>query len=121
MRSFLKTTAWPAAAQGAWSDRDCAAELKRVALGPQTVDVWKDARMLGKTAGESALQLCSGTTIDKISGAKPFTSPGNNTLSSILLTQIPITKDNLGVVLDAGWITKANLCQGVTAGKVTGC
>jgi len=98
-----------------------AAALNRVALGTQTVDVWKDARQLGKSAGESALQLCNGTTIDKIAGAKPFTSPGNNTLSSILLTPIPITKDNLGVVLDAGWITKANLCQGVPASKVPGC
>jgi D-xylose transport system substrate-binding protein len=98
-----------------------AAALNRVALGSQTVDVWKDARQLGKSAGESALQLCTGTTIDKIAGAKPFTSPGNNSLSSILLTPIPITKDNLGVVLDAGWITKANLCQGVPAGKVSNC
>ena len=98
-----------------------AAALNRIALGTQTVDVWKDARQLGKTAGESALQLCNGTTVDKIAGAKPFTSPGNNSLSSILLTPIPITKDNLGVVLDAGWITKANLCQGVPASKVSGC
>src|SRR5207249_8654739 len=35
--------------------------LNRVALGLQTVDVWKDARMLGKAAGESAVQLCGGT------------------------------------------------------------
>jgi D-xylose transport system substrate-binding protein len=101
-------------------DGDVAA-LNRIAQGTQTVDVWKDARQLGKSAGESAAQLCGGTTIDKIAGAKPFTSPGNNTLSSILLTPIPITKDNLGVVLDAGWITKANLCQGVPAGKVSVC
>src|SRR6059036_331446 len=97
------------------------AALNRVALGTQTVDVWKDARQLGKSAGDSAMQLCTGTTIDKIAGAKPFTSPGNNTLSSILLTPIPITQDNLGVVLDAAWITKAALCQGVTAGKVSVC
>jgi D-xylose transport system substrate-binding protein len=98
-----------------------AAALNRVALGSQTVDVWKDARQLGKSAGESALQLCTGTTTDKIAGAKPFTTPGNNSINSILLTPIPITKDNLGVVLDAGWITKAALCQGVAASKVSGC
>src|SRR6202165_4437012 len=98
-----------------------AAALNRIAAGTQTVDVWKDARMLGKTAGESALQLCAGTTIDKITNAKPFSSPGKNTLSSILLTPIPITKDNLNVVLDATWITKAALCQGVPAGKVSVC
>ena len=31
-----------------------AAALNRIALGTQTVDVWKDARLLGKTAGEVA-------------------------------------------------------------------
>ena len=34
------------------------AALNRVALGTQTVDVWKDARELGKTAGEAAIALC---------------------------------------------------------------
>jgi len=101
-------------------DGDTAA-LNRIAAGSQTVDVWKDARQLGKSAGESAVQLCNGTTVDKISAAKPFTTPGNNSLSSILLTPIPITKDNLNVVLDAGWITKAALCQGVPAGKTSSC
>ena len=95
-------------------DGDTAA-LNRVAAGTQTVDVWKDARQLGKAAGEAAVQLCNGTTIDKVPGAKPFTTPGNNNLSSVLLTPIPITKDNLNIVLDAGWITKAALCQGVPA------
>ena len=31
------------------------AALNRVALGTQTVDVWKDARELGKAAGEAAV------------------------------------------------------------------
>jgi D-xylose transport system substrate-binding protein len=95
--------------------------LNRIALGTQTVDVWKDARMLGKAAGDSAVQLCQGTTIDKVANVKPFTTPGNNTLNSILLTPQPITKDNLNVVLDAGWITKDTLCQGVPAGSVAVC
>ncbi|HEY7042450.1 MAG TPA: ROK family protein, partial [Nocardioidaceae bacterium] len=30
--------------------------LNRIALGTQTVDVWKDARMLGKAAGDAAIQ-----------------------------------------------------------------
>jgi D-xylose transport system substrate-binding protein len=101
-------------------DGDLAA-LNRVALGTQTVDVWKDARMLGKSAGESAVALCGGATVDKVTGAAPFDSPGGNKLSSILLQPNPITKDNLNVVLDAGWITKDDLCKGVTAGSVTGC
>jgi len=97
------------------------AALNRVALGTQTVDVWKDARMLGKSAGEAAMQLCKNPDVSKVSGTAAFKTPGGNTLSSILLTPDPITKDNLNKVLDAGWITKADLCQGVGAGKVSAC
>ena len=50
-----------------------------------------------------------------------FTSPGGNTLSTILLKPQPITKDNLNVVIDAGWTTKDNVCKGVTAGSVPAC
>jgi D-xylose transport system substrate-binding protein len=95
--------------------------LNRVAKGLQTVDVWKDARMLGKTAGDSAVQLCAGTSLDQVTSAKPFRTPGNNTLNSILLTPLPINVSNLNVVLDAGWISKATLCQGVPGGSVAVC
>src|SRR5438128_8064488 len=81
--------------------------LNRLALGLQTVDVWKDARMLGKTAGDSAVQLCGGSTIDQVTGVNPFITPGNNTVNSILLTPQPINVSDLNIVLDAGWITKA--------------
>jgi D-xylose transport system substrate-binding protein len=95
--------------------------LNRIAKGLQTVDVWKDSRMLGKTAGDSAVQMCAGTTRDQVMGVKPFTTPGNNTLSTILLTPQPINVSNLNIVLDAGWITPAVLCQGVPAGSVQVC
>ena len=101
-------------------DGDSAA-LNRVALGTQTVDVWKDARELGKTAGESAIALCGGGKPDSVAGTAPFKTPGGNTVSAILLKPIPITKDNLQVVLDAKWIDQPTLCQGVTAGSVGGC
>ena len=97
------------------------AALNRIALGTQTVSVWKDSRLLGAAAGAAAISLCGGTAVDKIAGASPFTTPGGNTVSGIQLQPNPITKDNLNVVLDAGWITKADLCKGVTAGAVGGC
>jgi D-xylose transport system substrate-binding protein len=95
--------------------------LNRIALGLQTVDVWKDSRMLGKTAGDSAVALCAGTAMSQLTGVKPFTTPGNNTLNTILLTPQPINVSDLNVVLDAGWITKDVLCQGVPAGSVGVC
>ncbi|MES2210238.1 MAG: substrate-binding domain-containing protein [Chloroflexota bacterium] len=98
-----------------------AAALNRVALGTQTVDVWKDARELGKAAGEAAAALCADKDVSKVSGTVKFTTPGKNEMNSIFIQPIPITKDNLSVVLDAGWITKDVLCKDVTAGSVAGC
>ena len=95
--------------------------LNRIALGTQTIDVWKDARLLGKTAGESAIALCADPDITKVSDTAPFQSPEGNELTTIQLTPQPITKDNLDVVIDAGWTTKENVCKGVEAGSVAVC
>jgi D-xylose transport system substrate-binding protein len=101
-------------------DGDLAA-LNRVALGTQTVDVWKDARALGTAAGEAAIALCGNADPSAVSGASSFTTPGGNDLSSIFLEPIPITQDNLDVVVDAGWISTDELCDGVEAGSVAAC
>ncbi|HEY3483891.1 MAG TPA: substrate-binding domain-containing protein [Ilumatobacteraceae bacterium] len=97
------------------------AALNRVALGTQTVDVWKDARALGTAAGEAAVQLCANGDVTAVSGTAPFTTPGGIDVTSILLTPIAITQDNLDVVLDAGWISQEDLCAGVEAGSVAVC
>ncbi|MGI8929427.1 MAG: substrate-binding domain-containing protein, partial [Candidatus Limnocylindrales bacterium] len=96
-------------------DGDLAA-LNRVALGTQTVSVWKDSRELGTATGEAAIQLCADPDPAAVDGTEAFTTPGDNEVSSILLDPIPVTADNLDVVLDAGWIDEATLCQGVPAG-----
>ncbi len=92
------------------------AALNRVAKGTQTVSVWKDARDLGKAAGEIAVALASGTPMSEIPGAVKWTSPSGKELWAKFLKPIPITRDNLSVVVDAGWISKEDLCQGVTNG-----
>jgi len=92
------------------------AALNRVALGSQTVSVWKDARDLGRAAGEIAVALASGTAMADIEGAQSWTSPGGTTMTSMFLAPVPITRDNLSVVVDAGWIDLETLCQGVTDG-----
>ena len=98
-----------------------AAALNRIALGTQTVSVWKDARELGRAAGEAAVLLAQGTALADIPNTVIFDSPGGNQMVSILLTPVPITVDNLNLVVDAGWIDVATLCQGVTAGTVAVC
>ena len=97
------------------------AALNRVALGTQTVSVWKDARELGKAAGEAAVALCANPDVKSVAGTEQFTSPEGNDLTTVLLKPQPITTENLDVVLDAGWIDKAALCQGVPAGSVPAC
>jgi D-xylose transport system substrate-binding protein len=98
------------------------AALNRVALGTQTVSVWKDSRELGKAAAEAAVELAKGTKLAKIKGVVMFANgPKKVNMTSILLKPVPITKDNLNVVVDAKWITKDELCKGVKAGSVKAC
>ncbi len=87
------------------------AALNRVATGTQTVSVWKDARELGKAAGTIAVTLAKGGTVD---GAAAWTSPAGTTLNSMFLAPVPVSADNLNVVIDAGWIAKDKLCAGST-------
>ncbi len=98
------------------------AALNRVALGTQTVSVWKDARALGKAAGEAAVTLASGKTMDEIPDSVMFDGgPKGVNMHSLFLTPVPITIDNLDVVIDAGWITKDEVCKGVKPGMAKVC
>ncbi len=97
------------------------AALNRVALGTQTVSVWKDSRELGTAAGEAAVALCANPDVKSVPGTEQFKSPDGNDLTTVLLKPQPITTENLDVVLDAGWIDKAALCQGVTGTAVAAC
>ncbi|MCZ8180121.1 MAG: D-xylose ABC transporter substrate-binding protein [Rhizobium sp.] len=98
------------------------AALNRVALGTQTVSVWKDSRELGKKAGEIANELAAGKSMDEIAGTVKFSGgPKGVEMNSYFIAPLPITKENLNVVIDAGWITKEEACQGVAAGSVAAC
>ena len=98
------------------------AALNRIALGTQTVSVWKDARALGKAAGEAALALASGKTMSDIPDSVMFDGgPKGVNMHSLFLTPVPITIDNLDVVIDAGWITKDEVCKGVKPGMAKVC
>ena len=95
-------------------DADHAA-LNRIALGTQTVSVWKDSRELGKEAASAAVALASGKPVDK--AAKWSGGEKKVELQSRLLAPVPITRDNLDVVIKAGWISKAEVCKGVSGDK----
>jgi D-xylose transport system substrate-binding protein len=116
------------------------ANLQNVAKGLQYVDVWKDANELGKVAGAAALGLCEGTAMAELTipeglindsvapleglTAAPFTTPGpdgmpdtgdENTVTSFILQPQPITAENLDLIIDSGWLTQEELCEGVDA------
>jgi D-xylose transport system substrate-binding protein len=114
------------------------ANLQNVAKGLQYVDVWKDANELGKVAGAAALQLCENPDLASVTipdglvnpdvaptaglTAAEFTTPGpdgepdsgdENVVSSFILQPQPITAENLELILEAEWLTKDVLCEGV--------
>jgi D-xylose transport system substrate-binding protein len=84
------------------------AALNRIALGTQ--------------AAKIASLLAEGKTMSEIPGAIKFANgPKKVEMNALLLTPIPITKDNLNIVLDAGWVSKAEICKGVRPGAVDVC
>jgi D-xylose transport system substrate-binding protein len=111
------------------------ANLNNVALGKQYVDVFKNANELGKAAGALALSLCAGTKMADLKlpdglidpsvaptaglSAQDFKTPGGTTVKSFILQPTPLTADTLQKAIDAGQITKADLCKGVDATAAT--
>jgi D-xylose transport system substrate-binding protein len=113
------------------------ANLQNVAKGLQYVDVWKNANELGKVAGEAALQLCENPDVGAVTlpdglvnadvapdslTAADFTTPGpdgkpdsgdENVVKSFILKPQPVTAENLNLILEANWLTKDVLCEGV--------
>jgi len=99
-------------------DGDLAA-LNRVALGTQTVSVWKNSADLGTAAAKAAVELGAGKPV---TGAADWAGGEKKVaLKSIFLKPIPVTRDNLDVVLKSGHISKEALCKGVDASKVAVC
>jgi D-xylose transport system substrate-binding protein len=57
-----------------------------------------------------------------IPDVKPFTGGAKGVkVNGILLTPLPVTRENLNVIVDKGWITKAEVCAGVKPGTVKFC
>ncbi len=80
--------------------------------------VWKDARELGKSAAEIAIQLANGKKLEEVAGAVKWNEgPNKAQMSAIFLKPVAVTRDNLNVVIEAGWAPKAAVCQGVPAGR----
>jgi len=102
-------------------DADHAA-LNRIALGTQTVSVWKDSRDLGKAAAQIAGQMADGSTMDQIENVVKWADgPNGVEMNAVFLAPLPITRENLNVIIDAGWVSKDVVCQGVQPGTAEVC
>ena len=99
------------------------AALNRVALGTQTVDVWKDARELGKAAGEAAVAaLQRHRRRPRSPGTAPFTTPGGNDVSVDPAQAASRSRRTTSTSSSTpAGSPRPTLCQGVTAGSVAGC
>lgn len=96
--------------------------LARIAIGTQTVTIWKDTRIMGQRAAEIALALANGSKTDQIEDSVIFRSkPSSAPLHATLLEPTPITAENLQTVIDAGWISKKDLCADIPKGTVNVC
>ncbi|MBB4267956.1 D-xylose ABC transporter substrate-binding protein [Roseospira visakhapatnamensis] len=81
------------------------AGVRRVVEGTQTMTVYKPLRQIASEAAKLAVQLVHGDQpdyTDKIDN-------GMKDVDSVLLTPINITKDNVDVLIDDGFYTKAQV------------
>ena len=98
------------------------AALNRIARGLQTMTVWVDSRELGKAAAWIAVALAKGTKPQEIVGAiKWRDGPKGVAVDAILLKPVSIDRTNLDVVIDAGWVKRKVVCQGVTRNPPKAC
>lgn len=99
------------------------AALERIANGTQTVTIFKDDRELGKRVADVAAQLSLGVSPNEITGItkSPYGDGDESYRNALLVAPIAITKENLNVVIDAGWVTKEEACKGVPTGTVAAC
>ncbi len=98
------------------------AALARVARGTQAVSVWKDARALGRRAARVALALREGKAPASLEGAVRWDKgPRGLAVDAILLEPLPVTREQLGRVVDAGWVPKETVCRGTEANPPPVC
>jgi D-xylose transport system substrate-binding protein len=98
------------------------AGLNRIAKGTQTQTVWVDGRIEGTAAAEAAVAMANGTPLEELEGTEIFSDgPNGVEVQSMLLTPVSVTRDNLGDLVEAGWISQEELCAGVEPGTVEAC
>ena len=65
------------------------------------------------------MELPAGLVLDANAPAagpkvQDFKTPGGNTVKSLILKVQPVTQENLQLIIDSKWLTKAVLCKNAT-------
>jgi D-xylose transport system substrate-binding protein len=85
-------------------DADLAA-IKRVIAGTQTVTVYKPLKLIATEAAKLTVQLVKGEK----TGLNAKLDNGKKQVDSLLLTPTALTKENVNMVIDDGFYTKAQV------------
>jgi D-xylose transport system substrate-binding protein len=94
-----------------------AAGLQAVLRGDQYMTVFKPIKKEAEAAAKLAAALAKGdtATADKIATAKEKDPTGNRDVPSVLLTPQAITKENVKLVIQEGYVKATEVCTGDVA------
>ena len=94
-----------------------AAGLKSILEGSQYSTVFKPIQQEADATAQLAAALVKGDTATADSIAKQSSNDptGNRTVKSVLLTPQSITRDNVKIVVDQGYVKASEICGGDTA------
>ncbi|HEY5530138.1 MAG TPA: substrate-binding domain-containing protein [Thermoleophilia bacterium] len=91
------------------------AALQRILLGTQSMTIHPSFQSEAQNAAQVATDLLNGRTPSADLFAGKTVDTGSGTAPWAVTPTTAITKDNMNVVIDDGFITKATLCQGLPA------
>ena len=83
--------------------------------------IWKNATELGRAAASAAVSMAGGVAPGDVAGSTTAPTISGAEQPAILLEPFAITRGNLNLVVDADWISKDALCNGVGDGGPTPC
>jgi D-xylose transport system substrate-binding protein len=92
------------------------AGIQNILLGNQSMTVYKAITKEADATGQLVAALSNGTSTSSLTNGQTATKDGGN-IPSVLETPVAVDKTNIAsTVLADGFVTKADICQGVPAG-----
>lgn len=94
-----------------------AAGIRNILLGDQSMTVYKPIKKLADSVGKLVAAISNGTDTSGIASAKVKNPNGNAQVPSVLNAVVEVDISNIATTVIAdGFVSKADVCQGVPAG-----